>query len=98
MSGSTLPEAAEKQKGKSQVKKSVKEAIEIYRGEEDLYGTISNAKIAEKFDVNRVTLANLEQETSRPLSEFNALGQSASERRHQSAKSGGVIVTRMTKN
>ena len=76
----------------------MKEAVEIYRGEEDLYGTISNAKIAEKFDVNRVTLANLKQGMSCPLSEFNALGQSVSERRHQYAKSGGVIVTRMTKN
>ena len=34
----------------------MKEAIETYRSEKDLHGSASYAKIAKKFDINRVTL------------------------------------------
>ena len=72
MTGSALSEAAKKQKGRRQVNKRTKEAIETYCSEKNLHGTASYLKIAGKFDINRVIFSNLEQEKNCSLSEFNA--------------------------
>ena len=48
------------------------DAIEEYRTQKNLHGKASYQKIAEKFGVNRVTLANLEQGKHQPMSVFNA--------------------------
>jgi len=72
MTGSALSEAAKKQKERRLVNKRAKDAIEAYRNEKHLHGTASYTKIAEKFNINRITLSNLEKGKTRPLSEFNA--------------------------
>jgi DNA-binding XRE family transcriptional regulator len=72
MTGSALSEAAKRQKKRRQNDEKMKNAIEDYRAEKSLHGTASYQKTAEKFGVNRITLANLEQGKNQPLSTFNA--------------------------
>jgi DNA-binding XRE family transcriptional regulator len=72
MTGSALSEAAKRQKKRRQNDEKMKNAIKDYRAEKSLHGTASYQKTAEKFGVNRVTLANLEQGKNQPLSTFNA--------------------------
>ena len=70
--------------------------------EKNICGTAPHAKATENFNINCIPLANLKQEKTHPLSKFTAPKQSASEHRHQTiclnSKSGGMTVTKLTKN
>jgi hypothetical protein len=72
MTGSTLSEAAKRQKQRKLVNKKMNDAIKEYGTQKLLYGKASYQEIAVKFGVNRVTLANLEQGKHCPMSVFNA--------------------------
>ena len=71
MTGSTLSQAAKRQKQRRLINKKLNDAIEEYQAQKDLHRKASYQKITEQFGVNCITLANHEQGKHRPLSAFN---------------------------